>query len=150
MNGTWEPKIVGFLCNWCSYTGADLAGVSRIPWPPNVRIIRVMCTGRVDPTFVLKAFEKGADMVLVSGCHPGDCHYTSGNYHARRKLPAFRSLLEFMGIDPRRFQISWVSAAEGAKWGQVVRDITATAEELGPLGYFPRIVDNRAEQECKT
>ncbi|NOY82023.1 MAG: hydrogenase iron-sulfur subunit [Kiritimatiellaeota bacterium] len=140
---TFEPRIVAFLCNWCSYAGADLAGTSRLGYPPNIRIVKLPCTGRVDPLFILKAFERGADMVLVSGCHPGDCHYTSGNYHARRKLPTFRSLLEFMGIDPRRFQMSWVSAAQGGKWSQVVADITALATELGPFEYFERIRDNR-------
>ncbi len=142
--GAWSPKIVAFLCNWCSYAGADLAGTSRLGYPAYIRVVKVPCTGKVDPLFVLKAFERGADLVLVSGCHPGDCHYTSGNYHARRKLPTFRSLLEFMGIDPRRFQMSWVSAAEGGKWSQVVADLSALAEELGPFEYFERISDSRS------
>ncbi|MBM4031211.1 MAG: hydrogenase iron-sulfur subunit [Planctomycetes bacterium] len=133
----WQPNIVAFLCNWCSYAGADLAGMSRFEYPANVRIIRVPCSGRVDPLFVLKSFERGADMVLVSGCHPGDCHYTSGNYHARRKLTAFRELLCFLGIDPRRFKMSWVSAAEGGKWSAVVREITDEARRLGPFKGFP-------------
>jgi len=140
---TWTPQIVAFLCNWCSYAGADLAGTSRFGYPENIRIVKVPCSGKVDPLFVMRAFESGADMVLVSGCHPGDCHYTSGNYHARRKLPAFRSLLEFMGIDPRRFQLSWVSAAEGSKWAQVVEELTTLAKELGPFEYFDTISGKR-------
>ncbi len=141
--GAWEPSIAAFLCNWCSYAGADLAGMSRFKYPANIRIVKVPCSGKVDPMFVLKAFETGADMVLMSGCHPGDCHYASGNYHARRKLPTFRSLLEFMGIDPRRFQMSWVSAAEGNKWAKMVADLTELARELGPFEYFDRLSDKR-------
>ncbi|MHC4715368.1 MAG: hydrogenase iron-sulfur subunit [Planctomycetota bacterium] len=129
----WQPRIVAFLCNWCSYAGADLAGMSRFSYPAAIKIIRLPCSGRVDPMFVLKSFERGADMVLVSGCHPGDCHYTNGNYHARRKLLAFRKLMEFLGIDPRRFKFSWVSAAEGAKWSSLVAEITAEARKLGPF-----------------
>lgn len=128
----YEPKIVGFLCNWCSYTGADLAGTSRLQYPPNIRIIKVMCSGRVNPQFVLKAFQEGADGVLVSGCHPGDCHYHTGNYHARRKLTLLRDLLDFVGVDPRRFQVSWVSASEGLKWADVVTRFTEQVQELGP------------------
>ena len=130
MNETWEPKIVGFLCNWCSYTGADLAGVSRISWPPNVRVIRVMCTGRIDPTFVLKAFEKGADGVLISGCHPGDCHYREGNLYARRRLELLQRFLPFIGIQPERFRYVWVSAAEGQRWQQIVTEFTEKIREL--------------------
>jgi len=133
----WQPRIVAFLCNWCSYAGADLAGMSRIAYPAAIKVVRVPCSGRVDPMLVLKCFERGADMVLVSGCHPGDCHYTSGNYHARRKLPAFRELLSFVGIDPRRFKMSWVSAAEGAKWASLVNEITEEARALGPFESFP-------------
>jgi coenzyme F420-reducing hydrogenase delta subunit len=129
----WEPKIVAFLCNWCSYAGADLAGGSRLRYPANVRIIRVPCSARMDPKLVLKALEKGADGVLVSGCHPGDCHYTEGNYHARRRMTMFRKLVEFVGVDPERVQMSWVSASEGPKWAQVVTEITEGVRELGPL-----------------
>ena len=136
---TWEPVVCSFLCNWCSYAGADLCGMSRLEYPANIHIIKVPCSGKVDPTFILKAFERGADLVTASGCHPGDCHYSTGNYHARRKLKATRELLGFMGIDPRRFQISWVSAAEGAKWAEVARDITKLATELGPFHNFPTI-----------
>ena len=133
----WQPRIVAFLCNWCSYAGADLAGMSRLAYPAAIKIVRLPCSGRVDPMFILKSFERGADMVLVSGCHPGDCHYSSGNYHARRKLQSFRELLSFLGIDPRRFKMSWVSAAEGAKWSTLVAEITKEAHELGPFEEFP-------------
>ncbi len=136
MSSNWEPKIVAFLCNWCSYAGADLAGTSRAKYPANVRVIKVPCSGRVDPLFILKSFERGADGVLISGCHPGDCHYTSGNYYARRKFAIFRKLLEFYGIDNRRIQFSWVSAAEGAKWARVVNEVTEAIKELGPFTKF--------------
>ena len=142
----WQPRIVAFLCNWCSYAGADLAGMSRLKYPAAIKIIRVPCSGRVDPMFVLKSFERGADMVLMSGCHPGDCHYSSGNYHARRKLPAFRELLAFLGIDPRRFKISWVSAAEGAKWSSLVAEITEEARALGPFRDFAKCPEKGALQ----
>lgn len=128
----WQPKIVGFLCNWCSYAGADLAGGSRLKYPANLRIIRVTCSGRMNPLFVLKALEKGADGVLLSGCHPGDCHYTEGNYYARRRFAIFKKLLEFVGIDPRRFQVSWVSAAEDKKWAEVVSKVTEEVKAAGP------------------
>jgi F420-non-reducing hydrogenase iron-sulfur subunit len=130
---TFKPKIVAFLCRWCSYAGADLAGTSRIRYPANIRIIRVPCSARIDPKLVLKSLERGADGVLVSGCHPGDCHYTSGNYHARRRMAMLRQLLEFMGIEPRRVQMSWVSASEGRKWAEVVAEITEDVKEIGPF-----------------
>ncbi len=136
----WQPRIVAFLCNWCSYAGADLAGMSRLAYPAAIKIVRVPCSGRVDPMFVIKSFEQGADLVLVSGCHPGDCHYTSGNYHARRKLLAFRELMTVLGIDPRRFKISWVSAAEGAKWSSLVKEITAEVKALGPFETYSKIL----------
>ena len=136
----WQPRIVAFLCNWCSYAGADLAGMSRFAYPAAIKIVRLPCSGRVDPMFVIKSFEQGADLVLVSGCHPGDCHYTSGNYHARRKLLAFRELIGFLGIDPRRFKISWVSAAEGAKWSNLVKEITDEAKALGPYEAYSNIL----------
>jgi F420-non-reducing hydrogenase iron-sulfur subunit len=131
----WEPNIVGFLCNWCSYAGADLAGTSRIPYPCDVRIIRVPCSGRVDPLMILRAFREGADGVLVSGCHPGDCHYIEGNYYARRKIIALKKLLDHVGIDPRRFRVSWVSASEGRKWADVVGAVTKELLEVGPFRY---------------
>jgi len=127
----FEPRIVAFVCNWCTYAGADLAGTSRLQYAPNVRIVKLPCTGRIDPLFVLKAFEGGADAVLVSGCHPGDCHYTSGNYHARRRWSIFRRLLDLTGIDERRLFFSWVSAAEGAKFADLIRDVTAKVTAIG-------------------
>jgi F420-non-reducing hydrogenase iron-sulfur subunit len=134
----YQPRIVAFLCRWCSYAGADLAGGSRIKYPANVRIIRVPCSCRIDPKLVLKSLEGGADGVLVSGCHPGDCHYTSGNYYARRRMIMFRKLLEFVGVDPRRFHMSWVSASEGHKWAQVVSDVTEEVKSLGPRPSLER------------
>ena len=127
----FQPRIVAFVCNWCTYAGADLAGTSRMQYPPNVRIVKLPCTGRIDPLFILKAFEGGADAVLVSGCHPGDCHYTSGNYHARRRWAIFRRLLDLTGIDERRLIFSWVSAAEGAKFADLIRDVTAKVAAIG-------------------
>jgi coenzyme F420-reducing hydrogenase delta subunit/ferredoxin len=134
MNGSngFEPKIVAYVCNWCTYLGADLAGTARLEYPSNVRIIRLPCTGRIDTNFVVKAFEIGADAVLVSGCHPGDCHYTAGNYHARRRWMLFRSLLESIGFDMRRLHYTWISAAEGKKFQQVITDITEQTRALGP------------------
>ncbi|KPK73298.1 MAG: methyl-viologen-reducing hydrogenase subunit delta [Acidithiobacillales bacterium SM23_46] len=129
----FEPKIVGFLCNWCSYTGADLAGVSRIKWPPNVRPIRIMCTGRIDPQFVVKAFRSGADGVLVSGCHPGDCHYYEGNYKALRRVHLLKRVLEQFGIHPDRLKLTWVSASEGDRWAELTKEMTETVRRLGPL-----------------
>jgi len=136
--GPFEPRIIAFVCNWCTYTGADLAGTSRINMAPNVRIIRLPCTGRIDTAFILKAFERGADGVIVSGCHPADCHYTAGNYHARRRFALFHDLIEFVGIDPRRITFSWVSASEGGKWAEIVNDVTEQVRSLGPLTLFPR------------
>lgn len=128
----WEPEIVAFLCNWCSYAGADLAGTSRMEYPPNVLIIRVPCSGRMNPLFVIKCLMKDADGVLISGCHINDCHYSEGNFYARRRFVVFRKLLEYMGIDPRRFQMSWVSAAEGDKWARVVRELVDEIKSAGP------------------
>jgi len=130
---SFEPKLVGFLCNWCSYTGADLAGTARMKYPPNLRVIRVMCSGRVDPNFVLEALARGADGVLVLGCHPGDCHYSEGNYKCQRRVPLTRTLAEQMGIDPRRIRLEWVSASEGARFTQVVTEFTEQVRALGPL-----------------
>lgn len=132
----WEPKIVGFLCLWCSYSGADLAGSGRIKYSPNVRIIKVPCSSRVDPMFILKALQNGADGVLISGCHPGDCHYQTGNYNARRKFALTEKLLEMYGIDPRRVMFSWVAGSEGPKLAQVMNEITQTIKELGPNQMF--------------
>ena len=129
----FEPKIIGFLCNWCSYTGADLAGVSRIKSAPNVRVIRTMCSGRVDPSFVLKAFQLGADGVIVMGCHLGDCHYQEGNYKTIRRMPFLKRLVRDFGIDPRRLRLEWVSASEGDRFAAVVNEMTEEIRGLGPL-----------------
>ena len=128
----WQPKILAFLCNWCSYAGADLAGVSRLQYPPNIRIVRVPCSGRVNPAYILKALQEGMDGVLVSGCHPGDCHYLTGNYHARRKFRLLKELLDFVGVEDGRVQFAWVSAAEGAKFAQVMTEVTEKVRALGP------------------
>jgi len=140
-SAAWEPRIVAFICNWCTYTGADLAGTSRMKYPPNVRVIKIPCTGRFDPLFMLKAFERGADGVLVSGCHPGDCHYAEGNYNARRKFTVFRSLLEFMGVDMNRVWFSWISASEGAKWVDTIQKFTETIREQGPFSEYREMID---------
>jgi len=128
----YRPNIVGFLCNWCSYAGADMAGTSRMSYPPNIRIIRVPCSGRVDPLLVAKCFQQGADGVLISGCHPGDCHYTEGNYHTRRRFALLHRLLEYLGIARGRLRVEWVSASEGQKFNQIVSDFTRELAELGP------------------
>ena len=128
----WEPKILAFLCNWCSYAGADLAGVGRIQYPSNVRVIRVPCSGRINPFFIVASLQHGVDGVLVSGCHPGDCHYLSGNYSARRKFALLKNLLEFVGIEEGRVQFSWVSAAEGGRFAEVIAKVTETVRSLGP------------------
>ncbi len=129
---TFQPRIVGFLCNWCSYTGADLAGMARSKYASNIRIIRVMCSGRVDPSFVIKAFAEGADGVLISGCHPGDCHYHNGNIAAMRRAPMLGRLLEDYGIDQQRFRLEWISASEGERFATVVNEMTERIRQLGP------------------
>ena len=129
----FRPRLVAFVCTWCTYAGADLAGTSRLKYAPHVRIVQLPCTGRIDPLFILKAFEGGADAVLVSGCHPGDCHYTSGNLHARRRWAIFRRLLDFTGIDERRLVFSWVSAAEGRKFADLINDIAGKVRAIGPF-----------------
>lgn len=130
----FEPNIIGFLCNWCSYAGADLAGTSRIKYPPNIKSIRVMCSGRVDPVFILEALKKGADGVLVAGCHPGDCHYQSGNYKTNRRIMLLKKLLDNMGVEPERVRFEYISASEGQKFAQVVTDFV---DELKKLGHSP-------------
>jgi len=135
----WEPRILAFLCNWCSYAGADLAGTSRIQYPPNIRVIRVPCSGRINPLFIIKALQSGADGVLVTGCHPGDCHYETGNYLARRRAAVLKSLLEFLGIEEERIHFSWVSAAEGAKFSQLVEEVTKRVRRLGPSRRLVKI-----------
>jgi len=139
MTEEFEPKIVGFLCNWCSYAGADLAGVSRIQYPPNLRIIRVMCSGRIDPAFILEAFRSGADGVLISGCHPGDCHYIAGNYKAQRRGILLKKLLEQFGVEPQRLRIEFVSASEGAKFAAVVKEMVEDIKKLGPNPLKARV-----------
>ncbi|MDG6225661.1 MAG: hydrogenase iron-sulfur subunit [Candidatus Thermoplasmatota archaeon] len=128
----FEPVVVAFLCNWCSYAGADLAGTSRLKYPPNVRSIRVMCSGRVDPVFVLDALKEGIDGVLVAGCHPGDCHYQSGNYKTNRKMKLIQRLLKDLNMDPRRVRFDYISASEGQKFADVVTEFVQTLKELGP------------------
>ena len=134
----FEPNIVAFLCNWCSYAGADLAGTSRIQYPPNVKIIRVMCSGRVNPLFIVNALQEGADGVLIGGCHPGDCHYIQGNFFARRRMGVLKKLLEYVGIDNRRVWMTWVSAAEGKKFADVISEVTENVRKLGPMKQIRR------------
>lgn len=129
----FEPKIVGFLCNWCAYAGADLAGVSRFQYPFNLRIIRTMCSGRVDPVFILEAFRRGADGVLVAGCHiPADCHYISGNFKAYRRVAMLKKLLEQLGLETKRLRLEWISASEGDKFAKVIREMVEELKKLGP------------------
>ena len=140
---TFEPKIIGFLCNWCSYAGADLAGVSRIQYPPNIRIIRVMCSGRIDPSFVLEAFKDGADGVLVAGCHlPSDCHYISGNFKAQRRISLLRKVLANFGIEPQRLRLEWISASEGDKFASVVKSMVEDLKKLGPNPFMVKEVES--------
>ena len=130
--GEWHPVIVAFLCNWCSYAGADLAGVSRLQYAPNVRIVRVPCSARINPQFIMKALQNGVDGVLVSGCHPGDCHYISGNLVARRKFALTKKFLEFIGVEPERVQFSWVSASEGRRFSDLMNRVIADVRRVGP------------------
>jgi coenzyme F420-reducing hydrogenase delta subunit len=143
----WKPRIVAYVCNWCTYGGADLAGTSRLTYVASVRVIKLPCTGRIDPLFLIKAFERGADGILVSGCHPGDCHYNSGNYHARRRWTAFRELIDFSGIDMRRLHFSWISAAEAVKWVDVINDVTTKIRELGPYEEFQSMNERTEEYD---
>ena len=135
--GDFEPRIVGFFCNWCTYTGADLAGTARMTYAPNVRVVRVMCSGRLDPQFVLSAFREGADAVLIGGCHPGDCHYQEGNYKCLRRFELLKRLVADLGIDPRRFRLEWISASEGEKVQRVINEMSAQVKALGPLRLTP-------------
>lgn len=132
MNEGFEPKIVAFLCNWCAYTGADLAGTSRIQYPPNVRIIRLMCSGAVDPVYVIKPLLDGADGVLIGGCHPGDCHYQEGNYKARRRVAILKNILRQMGFDEERVWLCWISASEGQLFAETVTEMVEALKEKGP------------------
>jgi F420-non-reducing hydrogenase iron-sulfur subunit len=142
----FEPKIVAFVCNWCTYAGADLAGTSRTKYASNVRIVRFPCTGRIDFMLLMKAFENGADGVIVSGCHPNDCHYTSGNFHARRRWIVFRSLLDFIGFDTDRITFSWVSAAEGNKWASLVNEVTDKMKAKGPFTDLDKLDCSKLKQ----
>ena len=130
---SYRPTIVAFLCNWCAYTGADLAGTSRLRYAPNIRIIRVMCSGRIEPTFILKAFQQGADGVLVCGCHPGDCHYHEGNYKCLRRFKLIQKYVDQMGIEKERLRLEWISASEGQQFAELVNNMTKSLLLLGPV-----------------
>lgn len=130
----YNPKIIGFLCNWCCYAGADLAGVSKFQYPPSIRVIRVMCSGRVQQAMVLEAFQQGADGVFVGGCHPGECHYLEGNYKAEKRVENLKNLLGQIGLEPERLRLEWVSASEGRKFADVMEEFTEELRELGPTG----------------
>jgi len=146
--GEFEPRIVGFLCNWCAYSGADLAGVSRLKSAPNLRIVRIMCSGRVDAELILKAFQLGADGVLVAGCHPGDCHYQEGNFKALRRVLLLKRILRDFGIDERRLRLEWISASEGEKFARVSSEFTEEVRKLGPMTLATFLVEARGcEQE---
>jgi len=134
INKNFEPKIIAFFCNWCTYTAADLAGVSRLKYAPNVRVVRIMCSGRIDPQFILQAFASGADGVLIGGCHPGDCHYSEGNYKMLRRFRLLQRLMNIMGIENKRCRLEWISASEGDKVKQVINEMVETVKKLGPLG----------------
>ena len=129
---SFEPKIVAFLCNWCAYAGADMAGTSRLKYPANVIPIKVMCSGRVDPEFILDAFKKGADGVFIGGCHPGDCHYVNGNYRAMHRVAMLKKLLKEMGLNPKRLRLEWISATEGVKFSKVMKEFVEEIKALGP------------------
>jgi len=135
----WEPRILAFCCNWCTYAGADLAGLNRMKYPENVRVIRIPCSGRVNPQFILRAFQKGCDGVLVCGCHPGDCHYVSGNYFTRRRLQLIKRFLEYNGLDPKRFQVRWISGSEAGKFRDTVKQVTEDIRALGPNHKFQEL-----------
>jgi F420-non-reducing hydrogenase iron-sulfur subunit len=137
----WQPRIVAFFCNWCTYTAADLAGVSRLKYASNIRVIRLMCSGRVDPQFILDALVKGADGVLIGGCHPGDCHYVEGNYKMLRRFELLKRVLKDMGIEPERVRLEWISAAEGEKVKRVVNEMVEQVRKLGPLGMPQKFSD---------
>ncbi len=132
----FEPKILGIACNWCTYTGADLAGTTRLKYPQNLRMVRVMCSSRINPSFIIRGLQLGADGVLVGGCHPGDCHYGTGNLYARRKLAVTKKILEFAGMEPKRFRVEWISASEGKKFAEVVEEFTNDTKALGPQTKF--------------
>ena len=147
MTNDWNPRIVAFFCNWCTYTAADLAGVSRLKYAPNVRVIRLMCSGRVDPQFVLDALAKGADAVLIGGCHPLDCHYVEGNTKCLRRFQLLTRMVQDMGIESERLRLEWISAAEGDKVKTVINQMTETVRRLGPLGIPGKIEEWNLEME---
>ncbi len=147
MSEQWEPRILAIFCNWCTYTAADLAGVSRLKYEPNARVVRVMCSGRIDPQFILAAFAGGADGVLIGGCHPGDCHYVEGNYKTLRRVTMLKRMLEDMGVEPERFRLEWISASEGDRVQKVVNDMVTKLKVLGPLNLPGRIVEWDKEVE---
>ena len=128
----WEPKVIAFLCNWCSYAGADLAGTSRLQYPPNVRVIRLMCSGSLDPVYVIRALMEGVDGVLIGGCHPGDCHYINGNYKARRRVAMLKTILEELGLEKDRLWLRWISASEGQRFAETIREVVEKVQSLGP------------------
>ena len=136
----FEPRIIAFVCNWCTYTAADLAGTSRLAYPPNVRLIRMMCTGMVDPKYVIKALLEGADAVLISGCHPGDCHYINGNYKARRRVKLLQEILPRFGIDERRLRLTWIGASEGVDFARTIKEMVSEIKALGPSGVKEQMV----------
>jgi coenzyme F420-reducing hydrogenase delta subunit len=138
-HAAWQPRIVAILCNWCSYAGADLAGVSRLQYPPTIRIVRVMCSGRMNPSLVVRALQDGADGVLVAGCHPGDCHYLKGNLYARRRYAVLSTLLDLLGLERDRFRMNWISASEGGRFAEVVSELTESVRKLGPQRQLRRI-----------
>lgn len=139
MEEKWEPTIIAFVCNWCTYAGADLAGTSRFKYAPNVRVIKTPCTGRIDPMFILSALERGADGVIISGCHPNDCHYNEGNFNARRKYIMFRALLTQLGVDLERVTFAWCSASEGIKFAGLVNEVTEKIKKMGPYTEFKQL-----------
>jgi F420-non-reducing hydrogenase iron-sulfur subunit len=150
MTKEWTPRIVAFFCNWCTYTAADLAGVSRLKYASNVRVIRLMCSGRVDPQFILEALAKGADAVLIGGCHPFDCHYVEGNYKCLRRFEMLKRFLDQMGVEPERVRLEWISAAEGEKVKRVINEMVETVKRLGPLGMPKRFEQWDLEMEALT
>ena len=148
-DASFEPRIVAFFCNWCTYTASDLAGTSRMSYAPNVRIIRVMCSGRLDPQFVVKAFREGADAVLIGGCHPGDCHYQEGNYKALRRIRLLQRLLKQFGVEDARLRLEWISASEGDRVQKVVNEMVEQVRQLGPLHLTAQGVTHGAETDPK-
>ena len=142
MSKTFEPKIIGFLCNWCCYAGADLAGISRLQYPSNIRIIRVMCSGRINPSFIFDAFKNGADGVFIGGCHPGDCHYNHGNYSTMKRYYLMKRVLDQLNINNERLRLEWVSAAEAKKFSEVMKDFTETIRALGPFQKGEKLQKN--------